>query len=290
MSEARTEAKAGEKPNLNTCCDAVQSKIDQALLKLSGLEQTLKTTSPQPHQEKVYGAVRGVLTAISAVDEATMLFEGMPEKEQPEVPCKLLEWLDAGKDPDTFYKHLIDDTIWGSQVCSMLLQNARFRYAQLRKVQQLRLLVLIVSFPCAGHARKNVGYVSRPHAIDTGAERDHGTSSASSMRLFALVPQAIHCNIVEGSTCVSEAPMLLIVSSPGAWCAITSRIALATSSRSVAVNCRCCSCISLMTLSTVSCTKSYGNVKTCTQHNGEVRMHSCCQACLRRECIFYPCA
>lgn len=131
MSEARPEAQAGGKPTLNSCCDAVQSKLDQALLKLSGLEQILKTTSPQPHHEKVYGAVSGVLNAMSSVDEATMLFEGMPEKEQPEVPCKLLEWLDAGNDPDAFYKHLIDDTIWGSQVCSMSIQTSRLRAAQL---------------------------------------------------------------------------------------------------------------------------------------------------------------
>lgn len=164
MAEVRPESKAGDKPNLNVCCDAVQSKIDQALLQLSGLEQTLKTSSPQPHQVKIYEAVRCVLDAISDVDESTMLLESMPEKEQPDVPCKLLEWLDAGKDPDAFYKQLIDDTIWGSQVCAIAsTQYSCYdldSYHPMRKFYQsgneLRHL------HNADHARQDVCDVPRP--------------------------------------------------------------------------------------------------------------------------------
>lgn len=117
MSEPKPEAKSADKLSLNNCCDAVQSRLDHALLQLSGLEQILKSGPPTPHQVKIYGAVKDVLDAMKAVDDSTMLLDNLPEKERPHVPSKLLEWLDEGKDPDAFYKHLIDDTIWGSQVC-----------------------------------------------------------------------------------------------------------------------------------------------------------------------------
>lgn len=175
MSEAKPEAKAGDKTSLNTCYDALQSKVDQALLQLSGLEQTLKIGTPAPHKLKTYEALRDVLDSMKAVDESTMLLDNLPEKERPQIPSKLLEWLDDGKDPDAFYKHLIDDTIWGSQVCN--------HDAPLHTIVPYigRALCYSVLATCAetlfqlmwtvvGNARQDVCHVSWPHQAQRRAQ------------------------------------------------------------------------------------------------------------------------
>jgi hypothetical protein len=89
--------------------DAIIEGIDGLLHNLMVLENVLLNGNAE-QKPVVQNTLEGVLQSMRSVDEAAAALRDV------EVPAKLLQWLDEGKDPDAFFKALFDDTIWASQV------------------------------------------------------------------------------------------------------------------------------------------------------------------------------
>jgi hypothetical protein len=90
-------------------CESVLHKIDLVLSSLSGLEEVIKNGKTE-QKVVLEESIRHVLSFMRQLDaDASSLAD-------QDVPAKLLQWLDEGKDPDAFYKMLFNETIWGGQV------------------------------------------------------------------------------------------------------------------------------------------------------------------------------
>lgn len=90
-------------------CDAATEKIDLVLQRLMVLEMIV-TNQLSEQKPVVEDALRLVLAAMRDLDSSASSLS------EVEIPSKLLQWLDEGKDPDGFFKMLFDDTIWAGQV------------------------------------------------------------------------------------------------------------------------------------------------------------------------------
>lgn len=97
-------------------CDIAIEKIDLILDRLMCLEAVVLNRNPE-QKPVVESTLRLVLAAMRELDSSAASLSDV------EVPAKLLQWLDEGKDPDAFFKTLFDDTIWASQVCSYCCVN-----------------------------------------------------------------------------------------------------------------------------------------------------------------------
>lgn len=93
-------------------CDAAIGRIDLVLQRLMNLESFL-LNQKKDQKPAVEESLRLVLAAMRELDSSTDPLSDV------EVPAKLLQWVDEGKDPDAFFKQLFDDTIWTSQVCQL---------------------------------------------------------------------------------------------------------------------------------------------------------------------------
>jgi hypothetical protein len=91
---------------------AAVTKIDAALLELASLE-ALVTSFSSEKQAAVEESFLRSAEALKDVDQAANALQGT------EVPVKLLDWVDQGKDPDAFFKQLFQETIWNAQVCGL---------------------------------------------------------------------------------------------------------------------------------------------------------------------------
>lgn len=97
-------------------CESVLQKIDQVLSSLSGLEEVVRNGKSE-QKAVLEEAIRHVLSFMKDLDASAASLADQ------EVPAKLLQWLDEGKDPDAFYQMLFNETIWGSQVCTFNLRE-----------------------------------------------------------------------------------------------------------------------------------------------------------------------
>ena len=87
----------------------VVGRIDAALLELANLEALVTTfnADKQPAVEEVF---QRVAQRLQELDVSAGCLQGM------EIPLKLLDWVDEGKDPDAFYKQLFQEAVWSAQV------------------------------------------------------------------------------------------------------------------------------------------------------------------------------
>jgi hypothetical protein len=85
--------------------------LDAALDELYALELIVARFKPED-KTAACTSLKRAATALCAIDAATTSLEGI------DVPVQLLEWIDQGKDADSFYQQLFRETIWNAQVCS----------------------------------------------------------------------------------------------------------------------------------------------------------------------------
>jgi hypothetical protein len=86
--------------------------LDAALDELHALELIVARFRPE-NQAAACASLKRVATTLCGIDNATSSLEGI------DVPVQLLEWIDQGKDADSFYQQLFKETIWNAQVCVM---------------------------------------------------------------------------------------------------------------------------------------------------------------------------
>ena len=89
---------------------ALVAKIDSTLLSLHSLESLVGAFTA----EKQGSAQASFESAVQGLQDMEGLIAGI---DGIEVPQKLLEWVDQGKDPDAFYQKLFEETLWLAQVC-----------------------------------------------------------------------------------------------------------------------------------------------------------------------------
>ena len=122
--------------SVSKACDATAQKIDLVLHRLMCLEAII--TNELPEQKPVVEeALRLVLAAMRDLDSSASSLSDV------EIPAKLLQWLDEGKDPDGFFKMLFDDTIWAGQVCYI-----RTRLEALPRIMGIATLVAVSVVSC----------------------------------------------------------------------------------------------------------------------------------------------
>jgi hypothetical protein len=130
MTDATTELATG-----------IVAKLDAALLELHSLESIVSSFAPEK-QTAVEESFMRSARALEEIEAASGSLEGV------EVPLRLLEWVDQGKDPDAFYQQLFQEAIWTAQ--------ARL-YA--------RMLFMVT---CAGCCAKNSQHVHRAASVVAG--------------------------------------------------------------------------------------------------------------------------
>lgn len=86
------------------------SKIDMVLLALHSLESVVCSGS-EARQDSAEESFEHAVKGLQAVEGS------LQEIEDTELPQKLLQWIDEGKDPNAFYQQLFQDTIWSAQAC-----------------------------------------------------------------------------------------------------------------------------------------------------------------------------
>lgn len=131
-------------PKADIACDATIEKIDLVLNRLVCLEAVV-TNQNAEQKPVVEETLRLVLASMRDLDSSAASLSDV------DVPAKLLQWLDEGKDPDAFFKMLFDDTIWASQVCyELTLCDADLCGFSTRKNTQVENSTIA---RCPGHER-----------------------------------------------------------------------------------------------------------------------------------------